>query len=62
MTQSPVERKKPGRPATYHDVKKIIALNEEKIAAVDSWRAEQKPPIPNFSEAVRRLIEIGLKR
>jgi hypothetical protein len=28
--------------------------------AVESWRAKQKP-VPNISEAIRRLIELGLK-
>jgi hypothetical protein len=30
------------------------------IGAVESWRAKQKP-IPNLSEAIRRLAELGLK-
>jgi hypothetical protein len=30
------------------------------IAAVETWRAKQKP-VPNVSEAIRRLVELGLK-
>jgi hypothetical protein len=48
-----------GRPET-HPIKKIIGFSEEMIAAVESWRAKQKP-IPNLSEAIRRLVELGLK-
>ena len=48
-----------GRPET-HPVKKVIGFSEEMIAAVEAWRAKQKP-IPNLSEAIRRLVELGLK-
>jgi hypothetical protein len=49
-----------GRPET-HPVKKVLGLTEEMVTAVESWRAKQKPPVPNFSEAIRRLVELGLK-
>lgn len=48
-----------GRPET-HPVKKVIGFTEEMIAGVESWRAKQKP-VPNLSEAIRRLVELGLK-
>lgn len=48
-----------GRPET-HPIKKIISFTEEMIADVEKWRAKQKP-IPNVSEAIRRLVELGLK-
>jgi hypothetical protein len=48
-----------GRPET-HPVKKIIGFGEEMIAAVESWRAKKKP-VPNLSEAIRRLVELGLR-
>jgi hypothetical protein len=48
-----------GRPET-HPVKKIIGFSEDMIAEVERWRAKQKP-VPNVSEAIRRLVEIGLK-
>ncbi|SHH42248.1 hypothetical protein SAMN05444169_7386 [Bradyrhizobium erythrophlei] len=47
-----------GRPET-HPVKKVLGFTDEMVAAVESWRAKQKP-VPNFSEAVRRLVELGL--
>ena len=40
-----------------HPVKKVIGFTEEMLEA---WRAKQKP-VPNVSEAIRRLVEIGLK-
>jgi hypothetical protein len=46
-----------GRPET-HPVKKIIGFSEEMIAVVESRRPKQKP-VPNLSEAIRRLVELG---
>jgi hypothetical protein len=48
-----------GRPET-HPVKKVIGFTEEMVDAVEKWRAKQKP-VPNLSEAIRRLVELGLK-
>jgi len=47
-----------GRPET-HPIKKVIGFSEEMIEAVEVWRARQKP-IPNQSEAMRQLVELGL--
>jgi hypothetical protein len=51
---------KGGRPATGRDPVTAIRLSKEFRAAVDKWAAEQddKPP---RSEAIRRLVELGLK-
>ncbi len=49
-----------GRPET-HPFKKIVGFTEDMMAAIEAWRAKQKP-VPNVSEAIRRLVEIGLKR
>ena len=48
-----------GRPET-HPVKKVIGFTDEMIANVELWRAKQKP-VPNVSEAIRRLVELALK-
>jgi hypothetical protein len=48
-----------GRPET-HPVKKVIGFTEEMVDAVETWRAKQKP-VPNLSEAIRRLVGLGLK-
>ena len=47
-----------GRPET-HPIKKVIGFSEDMIAAVERWRAKQKPE-PNLSEAIRRLVDLGL--
>jgi len=48
-----------GRPET-HPVKKVIGFTEQMIDQVEAWRVKQKP-VPNVSEAIRRLVELGLK-
>jgi hypothetical protein len=47
------------RPELY-PVKKVVGFDQKMIDAVEKWRAKQKP-IPNASEAIRRLVELGLK-
>jgi hypothetical protein len=46
------------RPELY-PVKKVVGFDQQTIDAIEKWRAKQKP-IPNASEAIRRLIERGL--
>jgi hypothetical protein len=48
-----------GRPET-HPIKKVLGFSEEMVDAVENWRAKQKP-VPNLSEAIRRLVELGLR-
>jgi hypothetical protein len=52
-------KKKPGRPATGNDPVRAIRLSDEFLAKVDSWAARQ-PNEPGRSEAIRRLVELGL--
>lgn len=40
-------------------VKKVIGFDDALVHRVEDWRREQTP-IPNFSEAVRALIEAGI--
>jgi hypothetical protein len=49
-----------GRPATGKDPARTIRLSDEFIAAVDRW-AERQDDSPSRSEAIRRLVELGLK-
>jgi hypothetical protein len=43
-----------GRPTEF-PIKKLVALNEEIVEAVEAFRAEQVPEI-NQSEAIRRIL------
>ena len=49
------------RPPETHPVKKVIGFTEEMLSDLETWRARQKP-VPNLSEAIRRLVEIGLSK
>jgi hypothetical protein len=46
------------RPELY-PVKKLVGFDQGTIDAIETWRGQQKP-IPNVSEAIRRLVEMGL--
>jgi hypothetical protein len=48
-----------GRPATGHAPSRTFRLSDEFMASVDAWAAQQ-PDEPGRSEAMRRLVEIGL--
>ena len=41
-------------------IKKVVGFDRTMIAAIDKWRRHQ-PDLPNVSEAIRRLVEMGLK-
>jgi len=47
-----------GRPELY-PVKKLIRFDQEMLDAIDDWR-RQETPIPPVTDAIRRLIELGL--
>jgi hypothetical protein len=49
-----------GRPATGKDPVRTMRLSDEFMASVDAWAASQDDE-PGRSEAIRRLVEIGLK-
>jgi len=55
-----VKPKKRGRPATGKDPLVGFRASPEMRASVVRW-AEDQPDQPTLSEAIRRLVEIGLK-
>jgi len=55
-----VPKKKRGRPATGRDPVTAIRLSAEMRESVDAWAALQDGE-PGRSEAIRRLVELGLK-
>ena len=54
-----VPQKKRGRPATGRDPVTAIRLSKELRENVDAW-ASKRPDEPGRSEAIRRLVELGL--
>ena len=55
-----IPKKKRGRPRTGRDPVTAIRLSKEMRANVDAW-AKQQDDAPGRSEAIRRLVELGLK-
>jgi hypothetical protein len=55
-----VPKKARGRPATGRDPVTAIRLSQELRETVDEW-ADRQVDQPGRSEAIRRLVEIGLK-
>ena len=52
--------KKRGRPATGTGRTVGVRVRPELSAQIEGWRAQQRP-IPSEPEAIRRLVELGLK-
>jgi len=55
-----VPKKRRGRPATGRDPVTAIRLSKALRQTVDKW-AEKQDDRPSRSEAIRRLVELGLK-
>jgi hypothetical protein len=55
-----VKPKKRGRPATGKDPLMGFRASPELRASVVRW-AENEPDLPTLSEAIRQLVELGLK-
>jgi hypothetical protein len=55
-----VPKKRRGRPATGRDPVTAIRLSSELRKTVDNWASKQEDQ-PGRSEAIRRLVELGLK-
>lgn len=49
-----------GRPPTGNDPVRAVRLSDDFVDQVDRW-AEQQEDQPGRSEAIRRLVELGLK-
>jgi len=54
------EKRRPGRPATGKDPVQALRMPPELQARISAWIERQPEPKPSRSEAIRRLIELGL--
>jgi hypothetical protein len=59
VTQKNEKKRGSGRPPTGETPNRSVRLPEQLWEQIDDWRAEERP-IPARSEAIRRLIELGL--
>ena len=55
-----VVKKKIGRPRTGIGTLIGLRWHEPALDAIDDWRRQQQD-LPSRAEAIRRLVEIGLK-
>lgn len=55
------EKRPRGRPRTGRDPSKGVRIPAELEVAIAAWIERQREPKPSRSEAIRRLIEKGLK-
>jgi hypothetical protein len=58
MAKSISAKRKPGRPATGVDPMYGARLSDELVKQIDAWAKAEKV---SRSEAIRRLVEMGLK-
>jgi hypothetical protein len=59
---SRIKRKKLGRPRTTGPGEQVVVrLHNPMLGAIDEWRAAQIDE-PTRAEAIRRLVERGLKK
>jgi hypothetical protein len=61
MSISAKPKKARGRPATGRDPMIGLRASDQLRTAIDAWAARQ-PDKPSRSEAIRRLVELGLKK
>lgn len=52
--------KKRGRPATGKNPAVVVRFPPAIIGTIDTWAAKAEPAVTR-SEAIRRLVELGLK-
>ena len=56
-----IPQKKRGPPATGKGEPVVVRMHPPMLADLDAWIAKQKQPFPTRPEAIRRLVELGLK-
>jgi hypothetical protein len=59
-TKTVLAKKRRGPAPTGKGVQVVVRLQPDPLAALDKWAAKQSDQ-PTRAEAIRRLIEIGLK-
>jgi hypothetical protein len=58
--QTVLAKKKRGPAPTGKGVQVVVRLQPDPLAALDAWVVKQKDE-PTRAEAIRRLVELGLK-
>jgi hypothetical protein len=58
--QTVLAKKKRGPPATGKGVQVVVRMQPTPLSSLDDWAAKQEDR-PTRAEAIRRLVELGLK-
>jgi hypothetical protein len=58
--QTVLAKKRRGPPPTGKGVQVVVRLQPDPLSALDRWVAKQTDQ-PTRAEAIRRLVELGLK-
>jgi hypothetical protein len=56
-----IPKKKRGPAPTGQGAPVVVRMQPQLLAVLDAWIGKQQPPFPTRPEAVRRLVELGLK-
>jgi hypothetical protein len=56
-----IPRKRRGPPPTGKGEPVVVRMHPPQLQAVDAWIAQQQQPFPSRPEAIRRLVDLGLK-
>jgi len=59
-TVSDIRKKRIGRPPV-NAIAVLVRVPPAEIEPIDAWIKEQPKPKPSRPEAIRRLVELGLK-
>jgi hypothetical protein len=59
--QTVIPQKKRGPPATGKGEPVVVRMHPPMLTELDDWIAKQNQPFPTRPEAIRRLVELGLK-
>jgi hypothetical protein len=59
--QTVIPRKKRGPLATGKGEPVVVRMHQPMLTGLDRWIEKQEPPYPTRPEAIRRLVEFGLK-
>jgi len=56
-----ISKKRRGPAATGKGEPIVVRMQPDSLAALDAWIGKQNPPYPSRPEAIRRLVELGLR-
>jgi hypothetical protein len=59
--RTPISKKRRGPAPTGVGKPQLVRMHDDQLATLDAWIAEQNEPDLTRPEAIRRLVDLGLK-